>query len=210
MAAASQTAPRETPGRSPFNAGEKQNETTRAQKIIEEIKKIRDSYGQRSARDSQAIPFRRVATFLEEVEALAKGYRENDASERVEKAAERIEVAAAKLNNGMQNNARPIIYAQAVRRGGIGGEPAIKETSAEPPREDPREYKKVMVRIRDQKAAEEVKNIPTEALMAKVHGDVGASQARKGILAVYRLKSGDVILYAKDNAGKKNLEENGE
>jgi hypothetical protein len=55
-----------------------------------------------------------------------------------------------------------------------------------------------------------VKNIPIEALIAKVHGDVGASQARKGILAVYRLKSGDVILYAKDNAGKKNLEENGE
>jgi hypothetical protein len=51
---------------------------------------------------------------------------------------------------------------------------------------------------------------PTEALMAKVHGDVGASQARKGILTVYRLKSGDVILYAKDNAGKKNLKENGE
>jgi hypothetical protein len=46
--------------------------------------------------------------------------------------------------------------------------------------------------------------------MAKVHGDVGVSQTRKGILAVYRLKSGDVILYVKDNAGKKNLEKNGE
>jgi hypothetical protein len=46
--------------------------------------------------------------------------------------------------------------------------------------------------------------------MTKVHGDIGASQTRKGILVVYRLKSGDVILYAKDNAGKKNLEKNGE
>jgi flagellar motor switch protein FliM len=97
-----------------------------------------------------------------------------------------------------------------VRKGGIGGEPAIKEISAEPLREDLREYKKVIIRIRDQKAAEEMKNIPTETLMAKVHGDVGVSQARKRILAVYRLKSGDVILYAKNNAGKKNLKENGE
>jgi hypothetical protein len=46
--------------------------------------------------------------------------------------------------------------------------------------------------------------------MAKVYKDVSVSQARKGILAVYRLKNGDVILYAKNNAGKKNLKKNGE
>jgi hypothetical protein len=110
----------------------------------------------------------------------------------------------------MQNNARSIIYAQAVRKGSIGEEPAIKETSAELPREDLREYKKVIVKIRDQKAAEEIKNIPIKALMAKVYRDVGVSQARKKILAVYKLKSGDVILYVKNNAGKKNLKKNGE
>jgi precorrin-4 methylase len=55
-----------------------------------------------------------------------------------------------------------------------------------------------------------VKNIPIKVLMVKVHGDVDVSQTRKEILAVYRLKSGDVILYAKNNTEKKNLKENGE
>jgi hypothetical protein len=57
------------------------------------------------------ISFRRVVIFFKEVKALAKSYRENNALERIKKTAERIEVIAAKLNNGIQNNARLIIYA---------------------------------------------------------------------------------------------------
>jgi hypothetical protein len=47
------------------------------------------------------IFFYKVATFFKEVETLAKSYRENNALKRVKKAAERIEVITAKLNNGI-------------------------------------------------------------------------------------------------------------
>lgn len=47
-----------------------------------EIKKLRDTYGQQHARDSQAIPYQRIAAFLQEVEALATEKRENDASKK--------------------------------------------------------------------------------------------------------------------------------
>src|SRR4051794_7652360 len=113
MAAVASTAPCATQGRRAFDTGENLAPDTRGDKILTEIKRLRDTYGQQHARDSQAIPYRKIAAFLQEVEALAREKRENDASRRVEKAAARMEAAVEKIEKENQKKTPPITYAQA-------------------------------------------------------------------------------------------------
>jgi hypothetical protein len=47
------------------------------------------------------ISFYKIVIFFKKVKALAKNYRENNASEYIKKMAERIKKAAAKLYNGI-------------------------------------------------------------------------------------------------------------
>jgi len=96
---------------------------------LTEIKKLRDTYGQQHARDSQAIPYRRVAAFLQEVEALVKEKHENDASKRVEKVAARIEAAVERIE---KKKTPPITYAQAARGGNAGQAQGVLQGAAEP------------------------------------------------------------------------------
>jgi len=50
-----------------------------ARGIIDEIKVLRETYGQRRRGDAREIPFRRIAMFLEDVEVLARERRVHDA-----------------------------------------------------------------------------------------------------------------------------------
>jgi flagellar biosynthesis/type III secretory pathway protein FliH len=75
------------------------------------------------------IPYQRIAAFLQEVEALAKEKRENDASRRVENAAARMEAMVEKIEKENQKKTSPVTYAQAVRAGQAQG---MHQGTAEP------------------------------------------------------------------------------
>jgi len=55
-----------------------------ARGTIDEIKVLRETYGQRRRGDAREIPSRRIAMFLEDVEALARERRVRDAAQKVE------------------------------------------------------------------------------------------------------------------------------
>jgi uncharacterized FlaG/YvyC family protein len=195
MAAVMSTAPCGTQGRRALDTGENRVLDTRGDKILIEIKKLRDTYGQQHARDSQAIPYQRIAKFLQEVEAMAKEKRENDASKRVERAAARMEAAVEKIEKENQKKPLSITYAQAVRGGSAGQALGMHQGAAEPPRANPRESKRLVIKMQDKDAAEEIKNMPTETLMEKIRGGAGATPARKTVVAIQRLKSGDIAVH---------------
>jgi hypothetical protein len=56
MAAPSAT-PRAMRGQNPEIAGKEQAQRTRSKEILEDIKKLKDSYGQDKNRDAKAIPY---------------------------------------------------------------------------------------------------------------------------------------------------------
>ena len=68
MVAASNAAPREMRGQNPEVAGKEQAQRTRSREILEDIKKLKDSYGQDESRDAKAIPYRIAARLFQKVE----------------------------------------------------------------------------------------------------------------------------------------------
>jgi hypothetical protein len=206
MAAVASTAPCETQGRRAFDTGENRAQDTRGDKILKEIKKLRDTYGQQRARDSQAIPYQKIAAFLQEVEALAREKRGDDASRRVENIATRMEAAIEKIEKESHKKTSPVTYAQAARGGDLGQTQGILRGVTEPPKASPRDGKRLVIKIQDKDAADEVKNMTTETLMEKIRGDAGAAQARKTVVAIQRLKSGDIAIYTEGVRERAQLE----
>ena len=68
MVAASTAAPRETRGQTPGVADKEQAQRTRSKEILEDIKKLKDSYGQDKSRDARPIPYGVAARLLQKVE----------------------------------------------------------------------------------------------------------------------------------------------
>jgi hypothetical protein len=93
--AATFTAPREKRGQTAQVASEEQARSVRAhrEEIIEEIKRMRGSYGQMNAGTPRSVPFTAVEKLLDKVEEWARHERVIDAFERVEIAAKRISSA---------------------------------------------------------------------------------------------------------------------
>jgi uncharacterized coiled-coil DUF342 family protein len=117
--AATYAAPREKHGQTVQVASEEQARSRRARReeIIEEIKRIRGSYGQKNAGTLRSILFTAVKKLFDKVEEWARHERVIDASERVEIAAKRIKEAAEKLGKQEEVSRGNAIYAQAANRG---------------------------------------------------------------------------------------------
>jgi hypothetical protein len=97
--AAIHAAPYEKHGQTARIAGEEEARNIRARKeeIIEEIKRIRGSYGQKNAGTPRSILFTAIKKLFDKIEEWARYERVIDASERVEIAVKRLEAAAEKL-----------------------------------------------------------------------------------------------------------------
>ena len=67
MVAASIAAPRETRGQTPEVAGKEQAQHTRSKEILEDIKKLKDSYGQDKSRDARLIPYGAAARLFQKI-----------------------------------------------------------------------------------------------------------------------------------------------
>jgi hypothetical protein len=57
-------------GQNPEVAGMEQAQRTRSKEILEDIKKLKDSYGQEKNRDARAIPYAAAARLFQKVEDL--------------------------------------------------------------------------------------------------------------------------------------------
>jgi hypothetical protein len=68
MVAAPSAAPRAMRGQNPEVAGKEQAQRTRSNEILEDIKKLKDSYGQDKNRDAKAIPYGAVARLFQKME----------------------------------------------------------------------------------------------------------------------------------------------
>jgi chorismate synthase len=80
MVAAGIAAPREMRGQTPRVADKEQAQRTRSKEILEDIKKLKDSYGQDKSRDSKAIPYGIAARLFQKMEDWIRDACVNDAS----------------------------------------------------------------------------------------------------------------------------------
>jgi uncharacterized coiled-coil DUF342 family protein len=120
--AAIYAAPCEKHGQIARIAGEKKARNIRARReeIIEEIKRMRDSYGQKNARTPRSILFTAVEKLFDKIEEWARYERVIDAFERVEAAVKRLKVATEKLGKQEEIIRGNATYAQVASRGIIG------------------------------------------------------------------------------------------
>jgi hypothetical protein len=66
--AASTAAPLETRGQTPEVADKEQAQRTRSKEILENIKKLKDSYGQDKSRDARLISYGAAARLFQKIE----------------------------------------------------------------------------------------------------------------------------------------------
>jgi uncharacterized coiled-coil DUF342 family protein len=120
--AAIHAAPYEKHGQTARIAGEEEARNTRARRkeIIEEIKRIRGSYGQKNAEIPRSILFIVVKKLFDKIEEWARHERVIDASKRVEITTKRLEVVVEKLGKQEEIIRGNAIYAQVASRRIIG------------------------------------------------------------------------------------------
>src|SRR3954451_19215053 len=145
MVAAPSAVPRVMRGQNPEVAGKEQAQRTRSKEILEDIKKLKDSYGQDKNRDAKAIPYGVAARLFQKMEDWVRDACVNDASQRVEKAAEAIEKVATKMEDRWKemNNKS---YAQVVAGRATGAPQAIR---VEAQSMAPTEEKRIIVHLPD-------------------------------------------------------------
>jgi hypothetical protein len=80
MVAATDAAPRVIRGLTPGVVDKEQAQRTRSKEILEDIKKLKDSYGQDKSRDVRPIPYGVAARLLQKVEDWVRDACVNDAS----------------------------------------------------------------------------------------------------------------------------------
>jgi hypothetical protein len=78
--AATDAAPRVMRGQTPGVADKEQAQRTRSKEILEDIKKLKDSYGQDKSRDVRPIPYGVAARLLQKVEDWVRDACVNDVS----------------------------------------------------------------------------------------------------------------------------------
>jgi len=105
-----------------------------------------------------------------------------------------------------QNNAT---YASVANRGIAGDTRTFPARNpSEPPKETARTSKEVLVKIQQPEEAANVKNFTNEALWARITQGADAPPALRGVIAVKKLPSGDVVLHASSEADKEALQQN--
>jgi len=203
MVAATDAAPRVMRGQTPGVAGKEQAQRTRSKEILEDIKKLKDSYGQDKSRDARPIPYGIAARLFQKVEDWVRDARVNDALQRVESAAEVIEKVALKMDDRWKEINKNKSYAQAVS-GHIAG--AAQATRAGAPSIAQTEEKRIIVRMPDTITAATIKEQSREEIIERIKEGAGAAPANRQVVAIRKLPSGDLAVYVDSPAAKKEME----
>ena len=193
-----------TPGQSTRSAGEEQANSTDSEVIQREIKQLKDFYGQKGGRAARAVPLAEVLQILQRVEQETRKVRVNDASRRVEEAVRIVEKIAGKLEDRWRENGAGKSYAQAARRGAVD---VTQGKSLEvAPLAHPREEKRVIVRIPNKAEADALKEQPREEIVQRIQRGIGAEYTDRRVIAVRKLRSGDLAIHTDSVAAKQNME----
>jgi hypothetical protein len=200
--AATLAAPREVRGQTAHVASEEQARSIRARReeIIEEIKRMRGSYSQKNAGTPRSIPYTAVEKLFDKVEEWAR-------HERVETAAKRIEEAVGKMEKQEGTIRGSVTYAQAASKGAAGVHQGRNGHLGQAPAASPREEKRIIVRIPDDTQTKAIGEQSREEIMARIRGDASDAQETSGVIAVRKLKSGDLAVHVNSSRAKKEMEE---
>ena len=102
MVTAGDAGPRETRGQTaPGTEGsqEERAKRTRGAEIEHEIKKLRDTYGQKQGRAAKPVPFNKVDMVFQKMSKVTRLLRVNDACERVEEMVKGIKKVTSKIDD---------------------------------------------------------------------------------------------------------------
>ena len=189
-----------------FAGREHTRENSREKGIQEDIANIRKTFGPCKERDSRPVPFTRLAKLLEEVERYIGKTGETHASQRVNEAVGRLEKISEKLTKQIEEKAHPKSYAQALH-----SETATPTNhrlkTLEPPKEDPKKERQLVVKIGEQGEAEALRKLPTKDLIERLTRQAGDTQAARGVIAARQLGSGDIIIHVESKTEKDRLEQ---
>jgi hypothetical protein len=204
--AARSAALRETRSQSTPKADGEQATRTRRNRIIAEIKELRDTYGQKGAREARPIPFYTMELFFERVMSWAREERETDASDRIEAAVREIEKTAEKMEKRLKETGITS-YAQALSRGIAGETHGGQRGWSQAPIANPQEEKRILVRIPDKDQMKEINEQSREEIIKRIRDNAGASQEDRQVIAVRKLKSGDLAVHVNNSKTKRDMEE---
>ena len=207
--AATYAAPREKHGQTVQVASEEQARNIRARReeIIEESKRMRGSYSQKNAGTPRSVPYTAVEKLFDKIEEWARHERVIDASERVKAAAKRIEEVTEKLGKQEEMIRGNATYAQAASRGVAGAHQGRNGHLGQALAASPREEKRIIVRIPDDTQTKAISEQSREEIIARIKGSPGEEQTINEVIAVRKLKSGDLAVHVNSCRAKKDMEE---
>jgi len=142
---------------------------------------------------------------VEELMNLVLEDREKDALKRVDHATNVILKLAEKLENRWKETTTPKSYAQVTRMGVAGA--AHREVGAPPPVAHPRDEKRIVVRITNKEEVVALKEQTREEIAGRIQRSADEAQLNHKVVAVQKLKSGDLAIYMDSSAAKKDLEQ---
>jgi hypothetical protein len=205
MVTASQAEPRATRGQTAPVAGsnqEKRVKRTQSDDILQNITKLRDLYGQKQGKAARPIPFEKAEAVFKKM-LKTRELRVDDAYERVKELVKAAEKVAERLNEKYGENAASRSYAQAARMGGAGV--ARDKTIEPPPTAHSQEEKRIVIKIADRGEAEAIKKQTKKDITGRIQQIADETQRKHRIIAVQKLKGGDLIIYINSFAAKKAL-----
>jgi predicted PhzF superfamily epimerase YddE/YHI9 len=76
----------------------------------------------------------------------------------------------------------------------------------EPPKEDLKKERQVVIKLGEQEEVEALRKLPTKDLIERLKRQTGDTQAPRGVIAVRQLGSGDILIHVESKAEKERLE----
>jgi hypothetical protein len=207
MVVPAKAGPRATRGQETQGVEEAHAKRTQSEQITDEIQRLRDLYGQTLGRNAKAIPFNEAEKFFQKIEEFTRATHVFDACERVETAAKQVEKVVGKLEDRWKEKVTPTSYAQAVRGrlAGASQGPAVRSLTA-----NQRETKRVIIKIPNKEEAELIKERSREEIAERTERAISETHANHRVIAVEKLRSGDLAIHMDSTTAKKDLEADAE
>jgi len=139
--------PLQNHNRNALTAGEPQAKPTYSDEILQDIRNLRDLYGQTHGRIAQPIPFNEASKLFQKIEEWTRRVRVADVYDRVETAVKTIKKVVDRLESRWKEDRTIKSYAQAARNGNVGAPPLVHL----------REEKRVIIRITDKEEVDIIK-----------------------------------------------------
>jgi hypothetical protein len=75
----------------------------------------------------------------------------------------------------------------------------------EPPKEDLKKERQVVIKLEEQEEVEALRKLPTKDLIKRLKRQTGNTQAPRGVITARQLESGDILIHVESKAEKERL-----